>query len=120
MKRNMTLHSQAERDVEFLRCEQSGWSAARIAERFDVNIRTVQRWRTRLGVNRLPAPLQHPESDRRRAEFLLDEGCSFQETARTVGVDRSTIYRWFPGREPWSKSEAGRFSALVRHYGEAA
>ncbi|QWY84638.1 helix-turn-helix DNA binding domain protein [Microbacterium phage Footloose] len=120
MKRNMTLHSQAERDKDFLRCEQSGMTAAQIAERYGVTIRSVSRWRTRLGVNHLPPAYVRPPSDRALVERLLDEGCSFSEAARTVGVHRSTIVRWFPDREPWSKSEAGKFAAIVRRYGEAA
>ena len=120
MKRNMTLESQAERDADFLRCEQSGMTAAQIAERYGVTIRTVTRWRTRLGVNHRPPAIMHPVSDRALVERLLDEGCSFLEAARTVGVDRSTVKRWFPDREPWSRSEVGRFAWLVRRYGEAA
>ncbi|WP_396657152.1 helix-turn-helix domain-containing protein [Microbacterium oxydans] len=120
MKRDMTLLLQAERDKDFLRCERSGMSAAKIAERFGVDPRTVVRWRTRLGVNHAPPSTPHPMSDRALVEHLLDEGCSFQEAARTVGIDRSTVYRWFPDRRPWSKSEAGQFSAMVRHYGRAA
>lgn len=46
-----------------------------------------------------------------RARQLLDDGVSLGEAARTVGIDRSTVRRWFPGRG-WAPH--GGSSAFIR------
>lgn len=120
MKRDMTTTSSAERDVEFLQCEQAGMSAAQMAERFNVSTRTIERWRNRLGVTHCAQTPRMPDSARRQAEYLLDQGCSFSETARTVGVSWKTIYRWFPDRHPWSRQEVVEFAVMVRAMGRLA
>lgn len=113
MKRDMTADTQAERDQEFLRCDRAGMSIRQMAERFNVSPRTVERWRHRLGVARPIAP-KRPESARLRAEYLLDQGCSFREAAITVGVSPKTISRWFPDRQPWTRQEVSQFAVMVR------
>lgn len=48
------------------------------------------------------------------ARRLLDEeGASYREVARTVGVSRWTIERHLPGRG-WTSVEGGRFGNAVR------
>jgi transcriptional regulator with XRE-family HTH domain len=106
--------------AEYLGCEQAGLTAAEIAARFGVTTRTVSRWRTRLDLNRMPAPVKRPASAHELAERLLDDGCSFEETARTVGVARKTIIRWFPNRQPWSKAQVGEYVGAIHHWRAAA
>lgn len=45
------------------------------------------------------------------ARGLLDGGASYGDVARTVGVDRSTVVRWLPGRG-WTPD--GSSSAFIR------
>lgn len=114
------VHRREQRDVEFLACDRAGMSASQLSERFGVTARTVQRWRKRLGIKHRQYVEKHQDSDRNMAEYLLDEGCSFQETARTLGVSDMTIYRWFPDRKPWSKQECAEYAVLVRQMGRLA
>lgn len=49
-----------------------------------------------------------------RAEELLDDGCSYREAARTLGVTAATLLRRFPGRG-WPPGMGTRFANdLVR------
>lgn len=110
----------SEWEAEYLGCEQAGLSATQIAERFGVTERTVVRWRAQTGRRKQTASPRRPASIRAAAERLLDDGCSFAEVARTVGVDRTTLHRWFPGRQAWTPIQAGQFAAMVRLGGMAA
>lgn len=116
----LEVRRREQRDSDFLACERAGMSARQLAERFGVTDRTVQRWRNRLGVTHRPYIEKHPDSDRSMAEYLLDQGCSFLEAARTVGVSDMTIVRWFPDRKPWTKQECGEYAVMVRQLGRMA
>lgn len=60
----------------------------------DVDLRGLAR-----GIQRIPDMVRpSSESAFLRCRELLDDGASYGETARTVGVDRSTVIRWFPNR----------------------
>lgn len=48
-----------------------------------------------------------------RATSLLEDGCSYREAARTIGVSRDVVMRALPGYG-WSYADAGRFAASVR------
>lgn len=113
-------HRREQRDVDFLACERAGMSARQLAERFDVTSRTVQRWRKRLGIKYRQYVQKHPASDHEMVEYLLNEGCSFAEAARTVGVSDTTIYQWFPDRKPWTKQECADYAVLIRQMGRLA
>lgn len=113
-------HKREQRDVDFLACDRAGMSARQLAERFGVTARTVQRWRKRLGVKHRQYVEKHPKSDRAMVEYLLDEGCSFTEAGRTIGVSDVTIRRWFPDRSAWTKQEVVEYAVLIRQFGKVA
>jgi len=94
--------------------DRAGASLAQIATAFGVTIRTASRWRLELNLQHEPAHIPRPASDRERAAELLDEGCSFEEAARTLGVTGPTIRRWFPDRSAWTREEVGTFSVQAR------
>lgn len=47
------------------------------------------------------------------AQRLLDDGCSYRETARTLGVGRASVMKALPGYG-WTYREAGQFRAATR------
>lgn len=110
---SQTTATRFDEDV-FLWCEHSGMSAQQIAERFGVSSRTVVRWRNRMHLGHIPRHEPHPPEDREVARRLLDDGCSISETAKTVGVSRPTIRRWFPDATPWTKQQASQHAAFTR------
>lgn len=116
----LETHKRDQRDIDFLACDRAGMSARQLSERFGVTDRTVQRWRKRLGIKHRQYVQKHPKSDRDLVEHLLDEGCSFAEAARTVGVAASTIRQWFPDRKPWTRQECSEYAVLIRQLGEIA
>lgn len=46
-----------------------------------------------------------------RMRQLLADGASYAETARTVGVDASTVRRYLPGYG-WSAQQAGQLGRM--------
>lgn len=98
-----------EQTVELTRC---GVSAPRIAEQLGVTPRTVTRWRLRAGISEGEARhiAQEVWEEARR---ILDDGASYGEVARTLGVSRATVARHFPG-EGWSRDQTIRFMIETR------
>ena len=47
------------------------------------------------------------------ARRLLEDGCSYREVGRTLGVCHSTVRNRIPGFG-WSYAEAGRFAMTLR------
>ena len=75
---------------------REGVSAARIADRVGCSERTVVRVRVREGVSRRTgSPV--PADVWAAAHRLLEDGAPYRETARTFGVDLTTLMRRFRG-----------------------
>lgn len=101
---------------EFARLDgEEGWTLARLADHFGVNVTTASRVRKELGLNRR----DHFLSPERlaRIEAMLDDGWSFNEIHRTEGADLSTLRRHFPGRQ-WSKADSIAHTSALRYFGE--
>jgi DNA-binding CsgD family transcriptional regulator len=95
-----------------------GRSAREIAEALECAPRTVSRWRSRTGHNIRSAAVTYPPSTHERARRLIEDGCSLEEVARTVGTTGKTIARWFPDARrmtPTERGEWARFCKLNRH-----
>lgn len=101
-------------EEQFLSMERAGRSASEIAYAFGVSTRSVSRWRSAMRTTKMLPPTPRPKSDRDRVSALLDDGCSFSEAARTVGVSTATIRRWFPHRSAWTPTHSGEYAAMVR------
>ena len=47
------------------------------------------------------------------AARLLADGCSYRETARTLGVSHSTVMHYLPGRG-WTPTQVGSWASAAR------
>ncbi|AEK08599.1 hypothetical protein PBI_DLANE_55 [Mycobacterium phage DLane] len=96
---------------------RDGFSAKHIGEVVGCSPRTVTRVRAaadaRVMNPRRFTPLTADQLE--FAEYLLEDGASYQEVARTLGVSRTTIERHFPGRA-WTKRQAAEFTALRKKF----
>ncbi|ABD58272.1 DNA binding protein [Mycobacterium phage Phatniss] len=96
---------------------REGCSAKHIGEVVGCSARTVVRVRA-AGDARLASPEQFvPLSQEQKdfAQYLLDDGAPYREVARTLGVSRTTVEKYFPGYG-WSKKQAAEFRALVKKF----
>lgn len=101
----------------FIELDQAGHSATQIATQLGVTTRTITRWRNTTGRSKTGAPTVHPETDRQHAARLIEDGCSFAETAATIGVTPSTIRRWFPNATAWTRQETGLWRQALYGFG---
>lgn len=74
-----------------------GLNDLQIAQVFHVSERTIERDRERLGLTQ-PTSHQWTADELRLASNLLDDGCTYSEVARTIGVARDTVRFRFPGQ----------------------
>jgi DNA-binding CsgD family transcriptional regulator len=102
-----------ERVAEWTR---AGVLVGEIAVRLGITGRSVQRYRRRAGVE-LPAGRRLTPAQLAHAGRLLDDGCSMNETARTIGCTAHTIARHFPGRG-WTRAQTIEHIAAVRRLKE--
>lgn len=100
----------ADRVVELTR---QGHTARQISERLHISQRTVNRLRMKRGIGRPSLPTMTSEMVA-RAATMLDDGASYAEVARTLGVDLSSIKRRFPGRG-WTRQQCGQWSMFNRY-----
>lgn len=101
-------------EERFRSMERAGASLAQIADAFGVSTRSASRWRGKLGLRHEEPHQPRPQSDRDRAAALLDDGCSFEEVSRTLGVTAPTVRRWYPDRPAWTRQEVGTYAAQAR------
>ncbi|QDH92495.1 helix-turn-helix DNA binding domain protein [Gordonia phage Dmitri] len=90
---------------------RAGLSAPQIAERLGITTRTVQRHRVAAGIAQPPARHLTPEQIEKARQLLVD-GASYKEAARTIGCDKATVAKRFPGYA-WTLSECGRWGRFL-------
>jgi len=90
-----------------------GWSATQIAKRLGVTDRTVQRDRKATGClqGEPYEPLSAEELE--RARVLVEDGCSRQEVARTIGRSAHAIRRHVP-ESGWTREQTNAHLAALR------
>jgi IS30 family transposase len=92
-------------------------SAKKLAEQLGVHPRTIQRWRRRdgesLGIPTSGKPLS--EDKLKQIEAMVEDHVSFREISATLGVDRRTISKYFPGRG-WDHKTSGEMGRAVRQF----
>jgi DNA-binding CsgD family transcriptional regulator len=93
---------------------REGRPASEIAAIVGMTKRSVTRVRHELGIAQGGAAEALTEAERQIVETMLDDGCSYNEIARTIGRGTSTIARHWPGRG-WPPGEGGRVAMLTRH-----
>lgn len=112
----MTTTSAAAVSARRARIEQltrEGYSASEIAAFLGVTKRTVVRIRRKLGITKPPAGLPLSAEELRIAAEMLADGCSYTETARTLGRGVHTMIRRFPGYG-WDRQQSAAYSVAVR------
>ncbi|AEK07823.1 DNA binding protein [Mycobacterium phage Yoshi] len=95
---------------------REGCSAKHIGEVVGCSDRTVVRVRA-AGDARLASAQFVPLSQEQKdfAQYLLDDGAPYNEVARTLGVSRTTVEKYFPGYR-WSKKQAAEFTVLAEKF----
>lgn len=103
--------------AEVERLTRLGRSAKYIAVRLNCSDRTVTRIRAELGIsdarNGSYGPV--PPARLRLAEVMLDDGASYAEVSRSIGMAWETLRRHFPGRG-MSPQVAGGLSRMVQKF----
>jgi DNA-binding CsgD family transcriptional regulator len=112
ISREEILARQQARREEVARLTHLGLSCQQIAAAMHVTARTVHRDRAAVGITEQPYQ-PFTEAEYRRAEQLLDEGCSYNEVARTLGRNPRCIRRHFPGRG-WTSAQRAEYISLVQ------
>lgn len=101
---------------EFARLDGQEWTLQELASHFGVSLATASRVRRELNLNR-----EHflaPEKIA-RIEEALEDGWSFAEISRTIGVDVETLRRRYPGRA-WSHRERDEYTSNLRYFADKA
>jgi hypothetical protein len=91
-----------------------GWSAFAIADRLAVSERSVVRYRREAGCGQ-PVARHLTAADVATAGEMLDDGCSYEEVARTLGVSAWSIAVRYPGRS-WTPSQVSAFGNLHKRF----
>ncbi|AHN84097.1 DNA binding protein [Mycobacterium phage Hawkeye] len=90
----------------------NGLNSKEIASLTGISQRTVHRYRVKAGIGQDNTLAHLTPEQIAFGERLLDDGCSYQEVARTLGVrDVSVANRW-PGRG-WNALQAAEYRRLV-------
>lgn len=102
-------------DVELIKeYIEAGKSYTEIAALMNTNTRTVHRYKR--DVLKMPMTIQqrrYTDEEKAQAERMLDDGASYNEIERTLGVKARTVSRWFPGRG-WDPREAVTYRHMMR------
>lgn len=111
----MNQHSEIvkQRRREVVALTGRGFSAPHIAAVLGITERSVIRHRQRAGITQGQKAPPMTEHEIRRAAELLDDGCSYNETARTLGRDPKTLQRRFPGRG-WTPQQQYEMLPVLR------
>lgn len=88
-------------------------TAADIAKITNLNVRTVQRIRSRKEATLGPRQERISPEKLGKIKSMLDERASFVEISRTLHTTPETIARHFPDAKPWTPEESYMFGAQV-------
>lgn len=112
----MTAEALSERAERVAALTREQRSATDIAWILGVSVRTVERYRHRLGLSRSECRRERLSEDvLLRAKYLLLDGASYKEVGRTVGAHPGTVAKYLPGFG-WSPSEIGRHGRAVQEF----
>jgi hypothetical protein len=115
-----TAEGRAARRARVVALTREGRSATDIAFILGISVRSVTRNRALAGLTanyvRPPVP---SEDQLLAAKWLLVDGASYPEVARTLGFNATTWRKHFPGYA-WSRSEAGAHGKTIQLLGRAA
>lgn len=92
---------------------RQGHTANDIAVQLRITPRTVVRHRARAGVAKTRAPFI-TDAQLAQARQLMEDGCSREETARTVGISVASLTHHIPEFPLWSRAEASTYARACR------
>jgi DNA-directed RNA polymerase specialized sigma24 family protein len=96
---------------DILRLHNLGWSATEIAQDLRTTSRTIQRWRSRLGLS-LPVVPALTEEQHALIRQLHEEGYPLGEIARIVGAHEATIKKHHPD-VGWTPEQASEYARML-------
>lgn len=102
----------AERMEQVIALTQQNYSAAQIAAIMGLTPRSVTRLRARAGIAQ-PRPALLTEQELARAKALLEDGCSYDEAARTIGRSSTALVAHFPGYS-WDRTTIAKFARYAK------
>lgn len=91
----------------------AGYSAAEIATRLDISLRTVSRHRVAAGYG-APAAVPLTPEQRTLGDRLVADGVHVAEVARSLGCAHNTVTRNWPHVTRLPKATGAKISALFR------
>lgn len=91
---------------------EAGDTLASIAEALGCSISSIIKIRHELGISD-HNKARLTEDAKRRIEAMLDDGCSFAEITRTLGISHETLKRHYHGRQ-WTKEQQVEHLRTVR------
>lgn len=89
-----------------------GMSDREIATRVGLAKSTVTSWRVRAGYKRHPGHPKLTDAQLDMAKLLLEDGCSHADIGATIGCDRTTIGRYFPGTA-WKQEQKNEYLSML-------
>lgn len=89
----------------------AGYTALESAKRSGVAFQTAVRVRNEFGLPSRQKANREVQGD--EALRMLEDGVSYAEVARTLGINETTVAKWFPGYA-WDRRKVGLWAALMR------
>jgi DNA-binding CsgD family transcriptional regulator len=94
-----------------------GYNSNRIGRILGISQRIIQLDRKALGI---PATVGRPKWDEElisKANQMLEDGASYAETARTLGVSADVLRTKIPGKG-WSLAQVWEYNSMMKQYGK--
>ena len=110
----ISREARAEREARVKCLTEQGWPATEIAAVLKISTRTVVRYRRVTGCSQ-PVGRHLTDDEIATAGEMLDDGCSYTEVARTLGVSAWAIATKYPGRS-WTPSQVSAHGCLHRKF----
>jgi len=114
MTGGISPETMAKRRARVKSLTDQGMTASEIAALLKVSTRTVVRYRQMTGCSH-PVGRHMTADEVVKAGELLDDGCSYEEVARTLGVSSWAVAARYPGRA-WTRSQVSALGNLHRRF----
>lgn len=96
--------------------EEERMTRRQIAEALGCSVRTVEKIRQELGISG-PGAVPYSDETKAKAREMLEEGASYNEVSRTLGIPTRRLSGWFPGMG-WTAKQAAEYRYLKRQMDE--
>lgn len=92
---------------------KDGYSAAEISREIGCSKETVRRTRVKFGVSQGRTMRKYSQEIRDKALVMLEDGASYNEVGRTLGVPDKWVRKTFPGMG-WTRQQVYEYRALKK------